>query len=79
MKGKTVVAVILIALGIAAFAYQSALYATRGAEVGFDTPSTATGRWRSIPLTPVVGANALIGGIALLLVDEPDVKRAATP
>ena len=79
MKPKTIVAVILISLGAAAFAYQAVLYATAVGDVGFGSGPLSTGRPFHFPLLAIFGAIGLIGGIALLLVDKEDFKREATP
>ena len=69
MKVKIMVAVVLIVLGIAAFAYQGITYTTR--ETAFDAgPMHMTAeKTNHIPLPPIFGAVALIGGLALLLVE----------
>jgi len=70
MKPKTLVAIILITCGIAAFVYQGVTY-MNGAE--------ERSRTHSVPLLPIFGAIALIGGIAWLLVDKNDFMPTATP
>jgi Ni/Fe-hydrogenase subunit HybB-like protein len=78
MKPKTLAAIILIALGIAGFAYQGVTLFTGGRGVSGSMRMTAE-RTYSVPLAPIFGAIALIGGIAMLLVDKSDFKPAATP
>jgi Ni/Fe-hydrogenase subunit HybB-like protein len=51
----------------------------RGRDVGFGATHMTTERWYSVPLPPIFGAIALIGGIALLLMDKDDFNPAATP
>ena len=70
MKPKTIVASILITCGIAAFVYQGVTFMN-----GDEDPS----RTHSLPLLPIFGAIALIGGIAWLLVDKKDFKPTVTP
>ena len=68
MKPIAIIGVILIVLGVVAFAYQGITYTTRDKvlEVG---PITATKETkRTIPIPPVLGGIALAGGVALLLV-----------
>jgi hypothetical protein len=79
MKLKTIVAVFLIALGVTAFAYQVMSYATldRGMDIG--SMHMSTRQANVMPLLLLFGAIALIGGIALLLVDKNDFKPTATP
>ena len=78
MKPKMIIAVILIALGIVAFAYQGISYTTRGRDVNIGPIHMSTEKKHNIPLPPVLGAIALIGGIALLLVDRRGLTRATT-
>ena len=75
---KTIVAVILIVLGIVAFAYQGVTYATEGRGVDMGRMHMATESTHRFPLTPIFGAIALIGGIAMLLLDDRDPKRSAS-
>lgn len=67
MKTTTLVAVVLIALGIAAFAYQGITYTTREKVVDLGPLKVTTEKSRTIPLPPIVGAVALVGGIVLLV------------
>jgi len=79
MKIKTIVAVGLIVLGVMAFAYQGISYTTVGRDMNIGMMRMSTQHAHFLPLPPVLGAIALIGGIALLLVDKNDFKSAATP
>ena len=76
MRPKTIVAGILIALGIVAFAYQGITYTTRGKTIDVGPVHVTTEKTHNIPLPPIVGAAALIGGIALLLVDGKRLSPA---
>ncbi len=71
MNTKTIVAVVLIALGIVVLAYSGIAFSTPGKPVEFLGLHIATTDSHFIP--PAVGAFALIGGIVLLLVNP---KRA---
>jgi len=66
MNTKTIVAVILIALGVVVLAYSGITFKTPGKPVEFLGLHIATTDSHFIP--PVVGALALVGGIALLVV-----------
>ena len=79
MRPKLIIAVILIVLGIVAFTYQGITYTTRGRDVNIGPIHVSTEKKHRIPLPPVLGAIALIGGIALLLVDRRGLTRLATP
>lgn len=69
MKGPAmIVGIALIVLGVIAFAYQGISYTTREKvlEVG---PITATKESKkTLPIPPVLGGIAVVGGIALLMV-----------
>ena len=67
MKTFTLIGIILIAIGIAAFAYQGITYTTREKVVDIGSLHMTAERTRTIPLTPIVGALALAGGIALVV------------
>jgi hypothetical protein len=78
MKPKTILAIVLIALGVVAFAYQGITYSTPGKDVNIGPFHMTTEHQHHIPLPPILGAIALVGGIALLLVDLRGLNRAAT-
>ncbi len=67
MRQNTILAVLLIALGVAAFAYQGITYKTREKAVDLGSVQVTTEKTKNIPIPPIVGAIALISGVALLL------------
>jgi hypothetical protein len=68
MRTNTIIAVILIVLGIAALAYQGITYTTHESVVDIGPLKVTSEKSRTLPLPPIVGAVALAGGIALLVV-----------
>ena len=66
MNTKTIVAVILIALGFVVLAYSGITFKTPGKPVEFLGMHIETTDSHFIP--PIVGALALVGGIVLLVV-----------
>jgi len=70
MKKYTIAAIILIAIGIAAFAYQGISYTTRENVLDIGPIQMTAERTRTLPLSPIVGAIALVGGIALLIMGK---------
>ena len=68
MRPKIIIAIILIALGIAAFAYQGITFTTREKVVDLGPIQVTADKTKTIPLPPIVGAIALVGGIVLLVV-----------
>jgi hypothetical protein len=67
MSTKTIVAVILVALGVVVLAYSGITFTTPGKLVEFLGMRIETTDNHFIP--PVVGALALVGGIVLLAVN----------
>jgi len=78
MNSKTVLGIVLIALGVIAFAYQGISYTTRDRDFELGPVRVTTERTHRVPLPPVLGAVALVGGVVLLLVDKKGFGRMAT-
>jgi hypothetical protein len=70
MKTNTLIAVILIAIGIVALAYQGITYTTREKVVDFGPIQMTAEKTKTLPLPPIVGALALVGGIILLVMGK---------
>ena len=68
MKTPTLVGIILIVLAVIAFSYQGITYTKREKVIDIGPLQATTEKKETIPLPPVVGAAALIGGVALVLV-----------
>jgi uncharacterized membrane protein YidH (DUF202 family) len=66
MKTNMLLGIILIVLGIIAFAYQGIDFTTREKIVDLGPVHMSADRTRTLPLPPIVGAIAIIGGIVLL-------------
>ncbi|MGB8521622.1 MAG: hypothetical protein WCD43_01530 [Candidatus Acidiferrales bacterium] len=67
MKTLPVVGLILIVLGIISFAYQGINYTTHKKIVDIGPIQASTTEHKTIPLPPVLGGIALVGGIVLLM------------
>lgn len=67
MRQKTIFAALLIAVGIVAFAYQGITYKTREKAIDVGSLHVTTEKTNNIPIPPIVGAVALVGGIILLV------------
>ena len=67
MKSKTIIAIMLIALGIAALAYQGITYTTREKVVDLGPIQVTAEKTKTLTLPPIAGAIALVGGIVLLV------------
>ncbi|MBI5593445.1 MAG: DUF3185 domain-containing protein [Deltaproteobacteria bacterium] len=68
MRTTTLLAVILIAIGIVAFGYQGITYTTRETVVDIGPLKIDAEKTKTFPLPPIVGAISLVGGIVLLVV-----------
>jgi uncharacterized membrane protein YidH (DUF202 family) len=67
MKRKSIFGVLLIVLGLAALAYGGISYTSREKALDLGDLQITTERTKRIPLSPVVGVIAVVGGIVLLL------------
>lgn len=70
MKTNTLIAIILIAIGILALAYQGITYTTREKVVDLGPIQMTAEKQKTLPLPPVVGVVALVGGIVLLVLGK---------
>ena len=67
MKPVTIIGVLLIVLGVVAFAYQGITYTTNEKVVDLGPLKVEAKREKTIPLPPVLGGLALVGGIVLVI------------
>jgi hypothetical protein len=71
MNTKTIIAALLITLGIVVLAYSGLSFSTPGKEINFLGMHIATTDNHFIP--PVAGALMLVGGIVVLLIKPKSV------
>jgi uncharacterized membrane protein len=64
----TVVGIVLILLGIVAFAYQGITYTSREKIIDIGPLQATAETQKTIPLSPLLGGLALVGGIVLVVV-----------
>jgi uncharacterized membrane protein YidH (DUF202 family) len=62
------IGVALIALGVIALVYQGITYTSKEKIIDVGPLKAEVDRKKTIPLSPVLGVVALVGGVALLLV-----------
>ena len=67
MKTNSLIGIILIVIGIIAFAYQGITYTTREKVVDIGPIQVSADKTKTLPLPPIVGGIALVGGIVLLV------------
>ena len=68
MKPVAVLAIILIIIGVIALAYGDFSFTTREKVAEIGPLKIEKNKTRSVPLSPVLGVLALVGGVALLVV-----------
>jgi uncharacterized membrane protein len=66
MKTASIVGILLIVLGVIALGYQGISYTTQKKVVDIGPIQATKTEHKTIPLPPIVGGLALVGGIALL-------------
>ncbi len=64
----TLLGIALIVLGVVAFAYQGITYTTREKVIDLGPLQATVDTHKTIPLSPVLGGLALVGGIVLVVV-----------
>jgi hypothetical protein len=67
MKTNSLIGIILIVIGIIAFAYQGITYTSREKVVDLGPIQVTADKTKTLPLPPIVGGLALVGGIVLLV------------
>ncbi len=70
MKPRTLIGIILVAIGIVAFAYHGITYKTQEKIIDIGSVQVTAEKTKTFPLPPIVGAVALVGGIVLLVMDK---------
>jgi len=68
MKKPTLVGIVLIVLAVIAFSYQGITYTKREKVLDIGPIEATAEKKETIPLPPILGAAALIGGVALIFV-----------
>jgi len=72
MSGRTWIGVALVIVGIFALAYQGFSYTVPKKEVDLGPIQVTKEEKHTIPLPPVLGMLALIGGIVVVITDRRD-------
>ena len=68
MKAPVIVGILLIVLAVVAFSYQGITYTRREKVLDIGPIQATAEKKETIPLPPLLGAAALIGGVALVVV-----------
>ncbi len=72
MGGKTLLGIALLIVGVLALAYQGFSYTVPKKEVDLGPLQVTKETRHTVPLPPILGALALIGGIVVLVMDRRD-------
>jgi hypothetical protein len=67
MNSSSVAGIVLIVLGVIALGYQGITYTTHKKVLDIGPIQATKEEHKTIPLPPIIGGIALVGGIALLL------------
>ena len=70
MTGRTWLGVALIVLGVVALAYQGFSYTVPKKEVDLGPIQVTREEKHTVPLPPILGGLALLGGIAIVVTDR---------
>jgi hypothetical protein len=70
MGGKTIIGIVLLAIGIISLAYQGITYTTQKKIIDLGPIQATKTEHHTIPFPPILGAIALIGGIVVLVLGK---------
>lgn len=68
MSGDSILGLILIAIGVVALAYQGITYSTRETVLDVGPIHATADREKTLPISPLLGAGAVAGGVVLLVI-----------
>jgi uncharacterized membrane protein HdeD (DUF308 family) len=67
MSGRTILGITLVVLGVIALAYQGLTYTTQKKVVDIGPIQATKEERHTIPLPPILGVLALVGGIVVVI------------
>jgi drug/metabolite transporter (DMT)-like permease len=70
MGGKTILGIALVIIGIVSLAYQGVTYTTQKKVVDIGPIQATKEEHHTIPLPPILGALALVGGVVVIASDR---------
>lgn len=70
MSGRTILGIALVVIGLFALAYQGLTYTTQKKVVDLGPIKATKEERHTIPLPPILGALALIGGVVVVVSDR---------
>jgi len=70
MSGKTILGIALIIIGVVALAYQGLTYTTQKKVIDLGPIQATKEEHHTIPLPPILGVLALVGGVVVIASDR---------
>jgi hypothetical protein len=70
MSGKSILGILLVAIGLIALAYQGISYTTKKKVIDLGPIQATKEEHHTIPLPPILGVLALVGGVVILVTDK---------
>ena len=70
MRPASVIAIVLLIIGVISLGYQGFTYTTRKKVVDIGPIQATKEEHKTIPLPPIIGVIALVGGVVLLVSDR---------
>jgi drug/metabolite transporter (DMT)-like permease len=70
MNGRTILGIVLVVIGILVLAYQGFTYTTQKKVLDIGPIQATKEEHHTIPLPPILGALALVGGIVVVVSDR---------
>lgn len=70
MKPRTITGIVLLALGVLALAYQGITYTSSRDTIDLGPLSITAKEKKTLPIPPILGVLAIVGGIVLMVVDR---------
>lgn len=71
MKASSLIGIVLVVIGIIALAYQGITYTTHKKILDLGPIQATTEEHHTIPLPPIIGVIALVGGVVVLVSGQP--------
>ncbi len=70
MSGRTIFGIVLVVLGLFALAYQGLTYTTQKKVLDIGPIQATKEEHHTIPLPPILGVLALVGGVVVMVSDR---------
>jgi uncharacterized membrane protein YidH (DUF202 family) len=70
MSGRTLLGIVLVVIGLIALAYQALTYTTQKKVIDIGPIQATKEEHHTIPVPPILGALALVGGIVVIVTDR---------